>query len=60
MRESKYVPREGTETPLAGWKRVDDVQAHLPARDQGRAEREGRLRTRAEYDALIAAGDDDA
>jgi hypothetical protein len=60
MRESKYVPREGTDTPLAGWKRVEDVQADLPARDQGRAEREGSLRTRAEHDALVAKGDDDA
>lgn len=60
VRESKYVPREGAETPLAGWKRVEDVQPHLPARDQGRAEREGSLRTRAEYDALVNAGDDDA
>ena len=59
-RESKYVPREGTETPFAGWKRVDDVQSHLPARDQGRAEREGGLRTRAEYDALVVTGDNDA
>ncbi len=59
-RESKYVPREGTDTPLAGRKRVDDVQAHLPARDQGRADREGGLRTRAEYEALVAAGDNDA
>ena len=59
-RKSKYVPREGTETPFAGWKRVDDVQSHLPARDQGRAEREGGLRTRAEYDALVVTGDNDA
>lgn len=60
VRESKYVPREGAETPLAGWKHVEDVQAHLPARDRGRAEREGGLRTREAYEALVADGDPDA
>ncbi len=60
LRGSKYVPREGTDTPLADWKRIDEVQAHLPARDQGRAEREGALRTIAEHEALVAAGDDEA
>ncbi len=60
VRESKYVPRAGAETPLAGWKHVDDVQAHLPARDRGRAEREGGLRTREEHEALVAKGDEDA
>jgi predicted pyridoxine 5'-phosphate oxidase superfamily flavin-nucleotide-binding protein len=58
--ESKYVPREGGETPFAGWKKVDDVQPHLPQRDQGRAERDGPLRTRAEHEALVQTGDEDA
>jgi predicted pyridoxine 5'-phosphate oxidase superfamily flavin-nucleotide-binding protein len=57
---SKYVPREGVATPLAGWKKVDDVQADLPARDRGRAEGEGGLRTREQHSALVAAGDPDA
>jgi predicted pyridoxine 5'-phosphate oxidase superfamily flavin-nucleotide-binding protein len=60
VRESKFVPRDGVETPFAGWKKVDDMQAELPARDRERAAREGRLRTRAEHSALVAAGDPDA
>jgi uncharacterized protein len=60
LHESKYVPRAGTNTPLAGWKRIPDVQAQLPAKDQGRAEREGGLRTREEYVAKVLAGDPDA
>ena len=48
---SRYVPRAGSETPLAGWKHVDDVQADLPAKDQGRAESEGGLRSREEHNA---------
>jgi hypothetical protein len=60
VRESKYVPRPGEATPLAGWKKVDDVQADLPDRDRARVAREGGLRTRAEHTALVAAGDPDA
>jgi uncharacterized protein len=57
---SKYVPRTGTKTPLAGWKRISDLQAELPAKDQGRAEREGGLRSREEHVAMVVAGDPDA
>jgi uncharacterized protein len=51
---SGYVPRPGTETPFAAWKRVDDVQAELSAKDQGRAAREGGTCTRAEYESYTA------
>ena len=56
---SEHVPRTGCETPLASWKRVDDVQATLPAKDQGRAVREGGILTRAEYEKYLktAGGD---
>lgn len=59
VRESKYVPRESVETPFAAWKRVDDVQEQLPEKDKGRAEREGPLRTRQEYEAMLRDGDRD-
>jgi predicted pyridoxine 5'-phosphate oxidase superfamily flavin-nucleotide-binding protein len=36
---SKFVPRSTGETPLAPWKRVDDLQAVLPARDRARGTR---------------------
>jgi predicted pyridoxine 5'-phosphate oxidase superfamily flavin-nucleotide-binding protein len=52
--QSQYVPRAGTQTPLAAWKRVDDVQAELAAKDQGRAAREGSLCTREEYESYMA------
>ena len=60
VRESKYVPRESIETPFAEWKRVDDVQEQLPEKDKGRAEREGPIRTRQEYEAMLRDGDRDA
>jgi predicted pyridoxine 5'-phosphate oxidase superfamily flavin-nucleotide-binding protein len=50
---SEYVPRAGTETPLAGWKRVDAVQPELAAKDQGRAEREGGTCSREEYEKYM-------
>jgi predicted pyridoxine 5'-phosphate oxidase superfamily flavin-nucleotide-binding protein len=50
---SKFVPRATGETPIAPWKRVDDIQAVLPARDRARAEREGHLISRAEYEKYV-------
>jgi hypothetical protein len=54
VEQSKYVPKAGTATPFAAWKRVDDVQAELSTQDQGRAEREGSLCTREEYESYMA------
>jgi hypothetical protein len=51
---SEFVPRTDCETPLAPWKRVDDVQASLPARDRERAAREGKIVSRAEYEKYLA------
>jgi hypothetical protein len=39
---------------LAPWKRVDDIQASLPAKDRARVEREGSLISRAEYEKYLA------
>jgi predicted pyridoxine 5'-phosphate oxidase superfamily flavin-nucleotide-binding protein len=50
---SKFVPRATEETPIAPWKRVDDIQAALPARDRARVEREGGLISRAEYEKYL-------
>ena len=50
---SEYVPRADTKTPFAGWKRIDDVQAELPAKDQGRAKKEGGLCSRQEYEKYL-------
>ena len=50
---SEFVPRSMSETPLAPWKRVDDVQAALPANDRARVEREGSLISRAQYEKYM-------
>jgi hypothetical protein len=57
---SEYVPLAGAETPFAGWKRVDDVQKDLPARDQGRAAAEGGVCSREDYEKYLVNVLDDA
>lgn len=51
---SEFVPRATCETPLAPWKRVDDIQASLSAKDRARVEREGSLLSRAEYEKYLS------
>ena len=51
---SKFVPGSTGETPIAPWKRVDDIQEALPARDRERVEREGGLISRVEYEKYIS------
>lgn len=51
---SKFVPRDGIETPLAEWKRVEEIQEMLSPEDRERAKKSGPLQTRAEYDAMMA------
>jgi hypothetical protein len=54
VQASAFVPRSITKTPLAPWKRVDDVQTFLSAKDRARVEREGGLISRDEYEKYIA------
>ena len=53
LEPSEFVPRATGETPLAPWKRVDDVQAILPAPDRERVRREGKVMSRAEYESYM-------
>ncbi len=41
VRDSRYVPREHCETPLAGWKQLDLVQDILPEADLKKVEQVG-------------------
>jgi predicted pyridoxine 5'-phosphate oxidase superfamily flavin-nucleotide-binding protein len=54
IQPSGFVPRSTSETPLAPWKRVDDIQSSLTAKDRARVEREGSLLSRAEYEKYLA------
>jgi predicted pyridoxine 5'-phosphate oxidase superfamily flavin-nucleotide-binding protein len=51
---SKFVPRSSGETPIAPWKKVDDIQPALPARDRARVAREGGVISRAQYEKYLA------
>ena len=53
LEPSEFVPRTTGETPLAPWKRVDDVQALLPAPDRERVRRDGKVMSRAEYESYM-------
>jgi hypothetical protein len=54
IESSEFVPRSTCETPFAPWKRIDDVQTVLPAKDRARVQREGILMSRAEYEKYMA------
>jgi len=50
---SKVVPRSSGETPIAPWKKVEDIQALLPERDRARVQREGDVVSRAQYEKYV-------
>jgi uncharacterized protein len=53
LKPSEFVPRATGETPLAPWKRVDDLQAMLSEQDRQRVRREGKVMSRAEYESYM-------
>jgi predicted pyridoxine 5'-phosphate oxidase superfamily flavin-nucleotide-binding protein len=53
---SEYVPRDGRQTPVPDWKRVDYLQDALPARDRETARAAGKVMTEAEYRRDFWAG----
>jgi predicted pyridoxine 5'-phosphate oxidase superfamily flavin-nucleotide-binding protein len=54
VQPSEFVPRSTAETPLAPWKRVDDIQSSLSATDRARVTREGGTVSRAEYERYLS------
>lgn len=54
---SRYVPRQGCQTPLAEWKKIDSAQDTLPPKDSGRAEKEGGVITPEQYFEKLAKGE---
>jgi hypothetical protein len=53
VQASAFVPHSASETPLAPWKRVDDVQTFLSATDRARVEREGGVVSRVDYEKYM-------
>ncbi|MDP6690940.1 MAG: pyridoxamine 5'-phosphate oxidase family protein [Alphaproteobacteria bacterium] len=54
---SRYVPRQGQPAPLAAWKRIDEMQAALPARDRDQVEAAGGLISGQEYRDKLLKGE---
>ena len=59
VEDSRYVPDAAGQAPLAGWKRIDDMQDVLPPGEAARARREGLIDEEA-WVAGVEAGDREA
>ena len=57
---SRYVPRVESDTPLATWKRTDDIQDVLPERDAKKVDASGGTLPTEEWIGMIVAGDPEA
>lgn len=57
VEDSRYVPQESSQTPLAAWKRIDAVQDVLPAKDVGRPEASGGVISMEEWAELLHKGE---
>ncbi len=55
VEQSRYVPKQGKETPLAQWKRLDFVQPVLSEADRAKVADEGELDL-GTYGDLVAKG----
>ncbi len=60
VRSSRYVPSHDCDTPLATWKRVDELQAVLPQRDAVKVEAAGGTLSEQEWIGKIQVGAPDA
>ena len=55
--KSKFVPDPTKETPVPAWKRIDQIQAQLPAHQQSLAEQHGGEITMEEYGEMLERGE---
>ncbi len=57
---SRYVPRAGKDTPLATWKRTEDIQDFLPDRDAAKVGAAGGTIPTEQWIGMIIWGDPEA
>lgn len=60
VKESRYVPHEACETPIAGWKRIDGIQDVLQPDELEKVERAGGQITAEEWGGQVQSGDEKA
>jgi len=58
VKPSRYVPRDGTETPLCEWKRIEGMEDVLRPADLAAVGKAGKI-TEEQWIGRIVAGDDD-
>ena len=56
LETSRHVPDADGHQPHATWKRIDDLQDHLPAKDKARTDREGGVITASDYAQALSKG----
>lgn len=54
---SKYVPQSHCQTPVAQWKRIDNLQTALPEKDRNLAANNGGTITTEQYIEMITKGE---
>lgn len=59
VKASRYVPREGVETPLCEWKRIDGIQDVLRPDEVARVEKMGQI-TADDWMERVLSGDESA
>src|SRR5690606_1628186 len=59
VKPSRYVPREGIETPLCEWKRIDGVQDVIRPEEVKRVEQVGQI-TADDWMERVLTGDENA
>jgi hypothetical protein len=57
VKSCRYVPREGAETPLCEWKRIEGIEDALRPADLAAVEKAGQI-TEEQWISRIIAGDD--
>jgi len=57
VKPSRYVPREGAETPLCEWKRIKGIEDTLRPAELAAVEKAGKI-SQEQWIGRIAAGDD--
>ena len=59
LSQSRYVPKDDVETPMATWKRIDIIQDVIPEKDKAQAEAMGTMPIE-EWMGKVISGADDA
>lgn len=60
IQQSRYVPKDACETPIAEWKRIDVIQDVLKPKEQTKVAKDGSTITIEEWMQRVQSGDENA